>query len=640
MEIRKLPPSLLLIFCASTLSSAFYLPGVAPTNYKTGDRVPLTVNHVSPSIEGRDPQVHSVFAYDYYLPSFHFCEPEGGPKSISESLGSILFGDRIQTSPFELKMGVNETCKHNCGPQVFTPNDAMFVNEIIRESFDLNWLIDGLPAAQPEYDGEEEIYSPGFALGGISEADQVVLNNHYDIFIDYHQSTKDTYRVVGVLVKPSSRGNNKLVGEKAECEDENSFMILSEEKDTQVQWTYSVFWRPSATSFATRWDKYLHVENPQIHWFFLILSAAVVVVLVAMVSTVLIRTLRKDIARYNRLDNINLDDLGGTSLHDDVQEDSGWKLIHGDVFRPPPHPLILSILVGNGSQLFLMTGFTLAFALLGFLSPSNRGSLTTVMILLYTIFSFASGYASSRTYSLLSGDAWKPLFVLTPTLLPATVFASFFLLNLFVWARASSGAVPFTTMLVLVAIWFLITLPLSFLGSWLGFRQQPPKNPTKTNQIPRQIPPSNSAYMRPIPSALLVAVLPFAAIWVELYFILSSFWSGRVYYMFGFLFLCFGLMIVTSACVTVLVTYFVLCGEDWRWQWRAFYTSGMSGLYVFLYALWWWGKGMSLASWTAGVVFVGYSAVVAGLWFVLTGTIGFIAAWGFVHRIYGSLKID
>ncbi|KAG8623434.1 hypothetical protein KVT40_008410 [Elsinoe batatas] len=646
MALRRLPLSLLAILSASTPVLSFYLPGVAPTNYKTGDRVPLNVNHVSPSFSVRDPSVHSVFAYDYYLPSFHFCPPEGGPQSISESLGSILFGDRIQTSPFELKMGQDEECKHSCGPQTFSANDAMFVNQMIRENFDINWLVDGLPAAQPEFDGKEEIYAPGFALGGMTDGDRPVLNNHYDIYIDYHQASKDKYRVVGVLVKPSSRGNSKLSGDKAKCEDDRAPMILNEEKDTQVLYTYSVYWRPSTTSFATRWDKYLHVENPQIHWFFLIMSACVVIVLVAMVSTVLIRTLRKDIARYNRLDNINLDDLSGTSLTDDVQEDSGWKLVHGDVFRPPRHALLLSVLVGNGAQLFLMTGFTLAFALLGFLSPSNRGSLTTVMILLYTIFSLISGYASSRTYSFLSptttsgGAEWKSLFILTPLLLPASVFAAFFLLNLFVWARASSGAVPFTTMLVLVGIWFVITLPLSLLGSWGGFKQSPPPKPTKTNQIPRQIPPSGKAYMRPFPSALLVAVLPFAAIWVELYFILSSFWSGRVYYMFGFLFLCFGLMITTSAAVTVLVTYFVLCGEDWRWQWRAFYTSGMSGLYVFLYALWWWGRGMRLASWGAGVVFVGYSAVVAGLWFVLTGTIGFVSAWWFVQTIYGSLKID
>jgi transmembrane 9 superfamily protein 2/4 len=73
-----------------------------------------------------------------------------------------------------------------------------------------------------------------------------------------------------------------------------------------------------------------------------------------------LRALKKDIARYNRLDTINLEDLDGTSaaIEDGIQEDSGWKLVHGDVFRCPRSPLLLSVLVGNGAQLFMMTGVT------------------------------------------------------------------------------------------------------------------------------------------------------------------------------------------------------------------------------------------------------------------------------------------
>lgn len=40
---------------------------------------------------------------DYYNPRFHFCEPEGGVKSEPEGLGSILFGDRIYNSPYNVR---------------------------------------------------------------------------------------------------------------------------------------------------------------------------------------------------------------------------------------------------------------------------------------------------------------------------------------------------------------------------------------------------------------------------------------------------------------------------------------------------------------------------------------------------------
>ena len=191
-----------------------------------------------------------------------------------------------------------------------------------------------------------------------------------------------------------------------------------------------------------------------------------------MVGAILVRALRKDIARYNRLDSFNLDDLSGTNgdAENDIQEDSGWKLVHGDVFRTPKNPLLLSIFLGNGSQLFVMVGTTITFALLGFLSPSNRGSLGTVMILLYTVFGFIGGYVSARVYKSFGGEKWKQNIAMTPVMIPGIVFATFFLLNLFLWAKRSSGAVPFTTMLVILGIWFVISVPLSFAGSWVGFK--------------------------------------------------------------------------------------------------------------------------------------------------------------------------
>src|SRR4051812_39382707 len=103
-----------LIALKASLAAAFYLPGVAPTDYNEGDKVDLNVNRLTPAIQGSSQQVHSLISYDYYHDYFHFCQPEGGPQKISESLGSILFGDRILTSPFELKMKKDENCKLLC----------------------------------------------------------------------------------------------------------------------------------------------------------------------------------------------------------------------------------------------------------------------------------------------------------------------------------------------------------------------------------------------------------------------------------------------------------------------------------------------------------------------------------------------
>ncbi|KAH8656091.1 hypothetical protein BGZ60DRAFT_435201 [Tricladium varicosporioides] len=627
------------------LSAAFYLPGVAPTSYKEGDVVPLHVNRLTPVGSQVDGSLRSVVSFDYYHKAFHFCAPKGGPKDVSESLGSILFGDRIRTSPFELLMGKNETCKELCDVK-FDQSSAHFVNRRIAQGFALNWLIDGLPAGQLVVDEVTgtKFYSQGFALGR-GDAKEMHFNNHYDIVIDYHEVTKGQYRVVGVIVQPDSRlspktGDGGAVHNAGMCGVGGLPLTLSETAETPMKFTYSVYWIPSPTAWATRWDKYLHVFDPKIHWFSLINSAIIVIFLTITVISILLRTLRKDIQRYNRLDSINLDDLSGTSaVEDGVQEDSGWKLVHGDVFRAPGSPLILSVFLGNGAQLFVMTGFTIAFALLGFLSPSNRGSLGTIMVLLYTVLGFIGGHVSARVYKAFGGERWKLNIALTPIMVPGIVFGTFFFLNLFLWAKESSGAVPFTTMLVIVVIWFIISVPLSFAGSWVGFRQPAIQPPVRTNQIPRQIPPSTT-YMKPIPSMLLVGILPFGAIFVELYFIMSSIWFSKVYYMFGFLFLCYGLMIITCAAVTVLMVYFLLCGENYHWHWRAFMTAGASAFYVFANALIYWVTKLQLGGLAGSVLYIGYSALISFLFFILTGSIGFFASWLFVQKIYGSIKVD
>ncbi|KAH9908382.1 Nonaspanin [Xylariomycetidae sp. FL2044] len=627
------------------LTSAFYLPGVAPTSYKPGANVPLYVNSIKP-VAAQDAYLHSVMSYDYYHDRFKFCKPDGGPRYVSESLGSILFGDRIMTSPFELQMAKNESCKALCTAQYDMPS-AHFVNKRIMKGYAFNWLVDGLPAGQNLLEDltGTTFYSPGFAMGSmavVSDDGPVFFNNHYDIFVEYHKVSghSDQLRVVGVIVQPSSKAyknENAL-----DCNDELPPVVLSEDENskTDVTFTYSIYWTESETAWATRWDKYLHVFDPKIHWFSLINSAVVVIFLVVTVTSVLFRALRKDIARYNRLDQINLDDLSGTSaLEDGVQEDSGWKLVHGDVFRTPSHSLMLSVFLGNGAQLFVMTGFTICFALLGFLSPSNRGSLGTIMIILYTILSFVGGYVSARVYKSLNGEKWKLNIALTPVLVPVIVFGTFFFLNLFLWANGSAGAVPFSTMLVIIGIWFVISVPLSASGSWLGFRAPAVDPPVRTNQIPRQIPPATT-YLKPIPSMLLVGILPFGAIFVELYFIMSSIWFSKIYYMFGFLFLCYGLMIITCAAVTVLMVYFLLCAENYNWQWRSFLAAGMSAGYIFANALVYLLSKLSLSGFSGIVLYIGYSALLSFLFFILTGSIGFFASWWFVQKIYGSIKID
>lgn len=94
---RCVAVALLLALChlRHPAAHAFYLPGLAPKNYKMGDPVDVDVNALFSK--------ETILPFDYYHPKFGFCRPPT-ITARSESLGSILFGDRLYNSPFQVSL--------------------------------------------------------------------------------------------------------------------------------------------------------------------------------------------------------------------------------------------------------------------------------------------------------------------------------------------------------------------------------------------------------------------------------------------------------------------------------------------------------------------------------------------------------
>ncbi len=49
------------------------------------------------------------------------------------------------------------------------------------------------------------------------------------------------------------------------------------------------------------------------------------------------------------------------------------------------------------------------------------------------------------------------------------------------------------------------------------------------------------------------------------YFIFTSFWAYKVYFVYGFTLLVIFILIAVTSCVTIVCTYFLLNAEDYRW---------------------------------------------------------------------------
>jgi len=370
------------------------------------------------------------------------------------------------------------------------------------------------------------------------------------------------------------------------------------------------------------------MADDQIHWFSIVNSLMIVLFLSGMVAMIMLRTLYRDISKYNQLET-----------QEEAQEETGWKLVHGDVFRPPFNSDLLCVYVGTGVQFFGMILVTMTFAVLGFLSPSNRGGLMTAMLLLWVFMGLFAGYSSARLYKMFKGTEWKKITLKTAVTFPAIIFAIFFVLNAIILGQKSSGAVPFGTMFALVFLWFGISVPLVFVGGYVGFKKPTIEDPVKTNKIPRQI-PEQAWYMNPAFSILIGGILPFGAVFIELFFILTSIWLQQFYYIFGFLFIVFLILVVTCAEITIVLCYFQLCSEDYLWWWRSYLTSGSSALYLFLYAAFYFFTKLEITKPVSGMLYFGYMLIVSYAFFVLTGTIGFYACFWFTRLIYSSVKID
>jgi transmembrane 9 superfamily protein 2/4 len=59
----------------------------------------------------------------------------------------------------------------------------------------------------------------------------------------------------------------------------------------------------------------------------------------------------------------------------------------------------------------------------------------------------------------------------TAFMVPGVVFGLFVISNTVLWAEGSSNHVNFVTMLSLIGLWFLVSVPFTFFGSYLAFKK-------------------------------------------------------------------------------------------------------------------------------------------------------------------------
>jgi hypothetical protein len=121
---------------------------------------------------------------------------------------------------------------------------------------------------------------------------------------------------------------------------------------------------------------------------------------------------------------------------------------------------------------------------------------------------------------------------------------------------------------------------------------------------------------------------------------ISSNITESVLDVYGFLLLVFAILTAVTMCVTVVVTYFKLNSEDYRWQWMAFGSGASTSVYVFMYSCYYFFFKTQMSGLFQTVFYIGYSLLLASGIGCLCASLSFTGANLFISRIYKDIKSD
>eukprot|EP00197_Chlamydomonas_leiostraca_P002553 CAMPEP_0202857270 /NCGR_PEP_ID=MMETSP1391-20130828/278_1 /ASSEMBLY_ACC=CAM_ASM_000867 /TAXON_ID=1034604 /ORGANISM="Chlamydomonas leiostraca, Strain SAG 11-49" /LENGTH=606 /DNA_ID=CAMNT_0049536053 /DNA_START=73 /DNA_END=1893 /DNA_ORIENTATION=+ len=575
--------------------AARQLLGASDHKYKQGDEVPLWASKVGPFTNPSE-------TYEYF--SLPYCQPSGGIKWKTLGLGEVVEANRMASTSYKLNFKVDRKEEVVCS-KTLSQDDLKKFRTAVEDDWYFQMYYDDLPV-----------------WGFIGKMEKIIKQgqSEYRFFLFTHIDFDVKY-------------NGDHVIEINVSTDPQQAVDISEiNNEVKVKFTYSVRWTPTVTTFERRLQRYerfpLNPVHLEIHWFSIINSCVTVLLLTGFLATILMRVLKADFIKYSR-DDPGLD-----------EEESGWKYVHGDVFRFPTNKNLFCAFVGTGTQIFYLSLCIFGLALVGVFYPYNRGALYTALIVLYALTACIAGYVAASYYKQMEGELWVRNILLTCFIYCGPFFAVFSVLNTVAIAYRSTAALPFGTIVVILIIWGLVTIPLTVFGGIAGKNNRAEFNaPCRTNKYPREV-PQLPWYRTTVPQMIMAGFLPFSAIYVELYYIFASVWGHKVYIIWSILFIVYIILIIVTAFITIALTYFQLAVEDHRWWWRSFLCGGSTGVFVYGYCFYYYVARSDMDGFMQTTFFFGYMGMVCFGFFLMLGTVGWRASLLFVRHIYKAIKCE
>lgn len=618
----------MLIFFAA-FSFSLYLPGNSPNDFKLHEQINLSINALRSSIRP--------IPIDYFKNDV-FCSVSK-ESDLRANIGEHFSGDVLHISPLFFHIGENEDCTELCKKKYNDTQKDYLIN-IINNKYRAVYILDDIPVSffyhstEPFLKGNlstaNKIRSPGVEIGFVSESGEHFLYNHINFLVKYTKVNDDDsdknnekYEIVGfeiISIESYSEGCSK--SERNSIESSDSFT-----------YTYSVRFEETNISWNKRWNEILTIDyNPKYHWISFFNTILNLIVMTLLIVYIFYRMKKKEFPSKGISDNFDIQN---------PLEETGWQLIHGDVFRSPNHSEKLCTAIGSGVQLLISSLIVLIIAALGFLAPLNMGSMITAIAVAFIIGAPFGGFISSRLFKTINQEGnWKKnvfksgIFFIFPSLL------LYFIVNQIFKANESSAVLTWKSFFDLLFLIGVIDLSLFFLGSFVGIRLDPIKFPIRVNNIPRKI-PKQPWFLSPFFTSIVGGLAVFSVYFVDVFFIFRSLWTNlSYYYLFGLLLFVFVSMIILSAEISICFVYLYLLYENYNWWWASFRIPASTGFVLFIYSIFYMVNIYKPPDASSIVIYLIFTAIFGFALALSNGAAGLIFSFLFVKKIYSMLKME
>ena len=193
-------------------------------------------------------------------------------KEKREALGEVLNGDRLVVAPYNLEFLHDKESEVVCKKKLSKEEVAQFRNAVSKDYY-FEMYYDDLPLW-------------GF-LGKVEKTGKTDPSEYkYYLFKNIHFE---------ILYK-----KDRVIEINART-DPGSIVDITDDKEVDVEFMYSVKWKETTTPFEKRMEKYSHSSSLphhlEIHWFSIINSCVTVLLLTGFLATILMRVLKNDFVK-------------------------------------------------------------------------------------------------------------------------------------------------------------------------------------------------------------------------------------------------------------------------------------------------------------------------------------------------------